>query len=134
MDPNQGTVFMRTSANLAAAGVFRSNVFMAGSVDLMTQFGSRAVIRGMWASDVAGILDIYQAWDLADANAITNGVPTAGAGNANLFLQTFALVSAGAAEKGQPFNVPVQAPFVVARYTNGGAPQTQFRLHLEVVT
>lgn len=124
-------VVAHTSAALGANAVYRANIFQAGIIAEQVIFAGLTMLKGFFVSDVSGRLDIYQASEFADATAITNGVPAAGLGNATLWLQTFNYVSAGAADTGQNVAVPLVAPWVVVRYTNGAAAQATFRLHLE---
>lgn len=135
MNPGRVVTFARADTPLLAGGVFLSNWIQVGTDVLMKQIpgGGFSMVRGFINADVAGTIDIYQAWDLSDVQAITNGVPGVGAGNGALLLQTSAFTSAGAGNIGTMFTMAIVAPFVRIRYTNGGAPQTIFRLNFDVV-
>lgn len=126
------TIIAKTKTALLANAVFREAPFLAGLRDLRKSYPGRSMIRGFWNSDKSGTLDVYQCYDETDAATILDGAPAAGTGDAITLLDTFAFVGA-AASKGQRFLIPLVAPFVVVRYTNGGANQGSFRLFVEVV-
>jgi hypothetical protein len=125
------SVICSTGTPLAGAGVFRSDVFQAGRTTVQEQYGGLTLIRGFINADVNGTLDVYQCRTNAQAVAITNGVPAAGTGDGTMQLDTFAFVSAGAANKGTRFSLPIVAPFVVVRFTNGAGAQATFSMHFE---
>lgn len=128
----QVIVIAHTETNLAGNGVFRADNYEAAPQTQRKIFQGLSLLKGFLVSDKSGTLDIYQCFNKTDADAITNApAPAAGTGNGKTLLNTFAYVSAGAADKGIPIAVPLVAPFVVVRYVNGAAAQGTFSLHIE---
>jgi hypothetical protein len=134
MNPGKVTTFARSASALGAGAKYLSDWIQVGTETLMKQIpgGGYSMLRGFVNSDVSGTLDVFQAYNLADIQAITDAVPAAGAGNAALLLTSFTFTSTGATCKGTPYTVAIVAPYVRVRYTNGGGAQATFRLNFDV--
>ena len=129
----KGLVVARSQTLLGAAGVFLGDpIQLAPDAPTPTaMFDAFSLISGYVNSREAGTLDIYQG-SRAEVQGITPAAPAAGASDGILRLNTFAHPG-GAASVGTPVSVQRVGPWVRVRYTNGGAPQTTFRLHVEAL-